>query len=169
VGTNAEFDQPHGLALTGDGAYLYVGDSGNGKIRKIEVMSGTVQTVFTREHAQTLYLFKRSDEMISMMSTEQNVYRSSMIYELGWVDNDHEVRCKSNPFTDSKGHQCVDYKTHPQWCGFEASAHSCCICGGGADIIVKRNTSSHFFGGIRELALSLDETVLYVCDVRSTR
>jgi len=165
VGTNAEFDQPHGLALTGDGAYLYVGDSGNGKIRKIEVMSGTVQTVFTREHAQTLYLFKRSDEMISMMSTEQNVYRSSMIYELGWVDNDHEVRCKSNPFTDSKGHQCVDYKTHPQWCGFEASAHSCCICGGGADIIVKRNTSSHFFGGIRELALSLDETVLYVCDV----
>jgi len=165
VATHAQFNQPHGLALTRDGAHLYVGDSGNAKIRKIQVASGTVETVFTLQHEQTLHLFKSSDAEISMMSTGQmNVFRSSMIYESRWVDNDHEVRCKSNSFLDSLGHTCVDYDIYPQWCGFEASAHSCCICGGGTDNVVKRSASSFSFGEIRGLSLSLDETVLYVCD-----
>lgn len=166
VGTNAQFDQPYGLALTRDGRYLYVGDSGNGKIRKIDVLTGSVQTLFTLDYAQTRYLFKRSEERFKMMSTNDFlVERTSRIHESKWVDGDQEVQCTSTLFTDSKGYKCTDYDEYPQWCGFEHSAYACCACGGGTDVSIKVNASVYSFKGIRDVKLSLDEKILFVLDV----
>src|SRR5262249_9552168 len=43
VGTDARFDFP--LGLWGDGAYLYVADSGNSTIRKIDLSNNSVTTI----------------------------------------------------------------------------------------------------------------------------
>ena len=43
AGTLALFDTPYGI--TTDGVYLYVADSNNNEIRKIEISSGTVSTL----------------------------------------------------------------------------------------------------------------------------
>ncbi len=43
--TSASFNQPHGLALSADDNTLYVADSGNGTIRKIDLVAGMVSTV----------------------------------------------------------------------------------------------------------------------------
>ena len=166
VGTEARFDKPYGLALTRDGKYLYVSDSGNNKIRKVEVLTRNVQTMFTLQHEQSPYLFKRSDTSFTMMSTNNFIVeRSSMIYESKLVHSNQKVQCESKSFIDSKGHQCPDYDVNPQWCGFEQSAFSCCICGGGNDVEVPQNASNYSFTEIRGVALSVDETVLYVCDI----
>lgn len=45
VGTSAGFNSPKGLAISPDGKTLYVSDTGNNMIRKLDVATGTVSTV----------------------------------------------------------------------------------------------------------------------------
>ena len=165
VGTNAKFDHPQGVAITSNGNYLYVGDSGNKHIRRIDVLSRHVETVIMVPHHQTIALFQSSDLILSMPTTKKfKVNRISIAQEWKWMNSYEEVQCTSRPYTDSKGHQCTDYDRHPQWCGFENSAHACCVCGGGVDVAVRGNESIQAFGTISDVTLSLNETVLYVCD-----
>ena len=42
VGTNAKFDEPLGVVFSPDGLFVYIADSGNKRIRKIEVFSQPV-------------------------------------------------------------------------------------------------------------------------------
>ena len=44
-GSKAQFDQPQGIAASPDGTTLYVCDTGNNRIRSIEIASGTVSTL----------------------------------------------------------------------------------------------------------------------------
>jgi hypothetical protein len=44
-GLNASFDSPSGLALSQDGFYLYVADTGNHRIRVVSVSAGSVATL----------------------------------------------------------------------------------------------------------------------------
>ena len=139
--------------------------------QKVEVQSGNVQTLFIRHHEQTRALFKRSEGAVTMQTTNGfNVTRTRMIHDVSWVDNDHEVKCESRPLIDSQGFECGDYDMNPQWCGFEESAYACCVCGGGIDIVVKKNQSiitNFSFVDIVEISLSLDEMTLYVLDAGS--
>lgn len=167
VGANARFDTPHGIALSPDGKYLYVGDSGNNAIRRVSVASATVDTLILRQYAQSLALFKRSSQLFTMETTNNfNAQRASMQHELEWLDGDKSLKCISKSLLDSRGHTCAAYDTNPQWCGFEESAFACCACGGGEDVAVsKENQTSFLFGEIADVALSLDGRVLYVTDV----
>ena len=45
AGAAAEFDYPRGLALSADGAMLFVADYYNHKIRQVDVATGTVTTL----------------------------------------------------------------------------------------------------------------------------
>ena len=45
TGVNARFNAPSGIAIDKDNSYLYVADSINGAIRKINIASGTVTTI----------------------------------------------------------------------------------------------------------------------------
>jgi hypothetical protein len=166
-GTHAHFDRPHGIVLTPDGSYLYIGDSGNKIIRKIDVSTGEVSTVQLRPYAQSLALFKRSSQLFLKESTSSfTSKRSSMTHNLEWLDGDKSLKCMSKAFTDSKGHSCPEYDIHPHWCGFEDSAFACCICGGGEDVAMQiENATSFIFGEIADVALSLDGRVLYITDV----
>ena len=44
VGDAAQFNEPHGLAVSPDGSALFVTDHGNNKIRRVEVATGAVTT-----------------------------------------------------------------------------------------------------------------------------
>lgn len=167
VGTSARFDRPHGIAMTSDGKYLYVGDSGNKALRKIHLPTGAVETLILRQYAQSLNLFKRSSQLFMMETASGfNAQRSSMQHELEWMGNDKSLTCMSKSLMDSKGHSCAEYDFNPHWCGFEESAFACCVCGGGEEVAVpKENVSSFLFGEIADVALSLDGNVLYVTDV----
>ena len=166
-GTDANFDRPHGIALTPDGSYLYIGDSGNKVVRKVDVATGEVSTVELRPYAQSLALFKRSSEIFLMETTSSfTSKRSSMTHDLEWMDGDKSLKCISKAFTDSKGYSCAEYDIHSHWCGFEDSAFACCVCGGGEDVAVQNeNATSFVFGEIADVALSLDGRVLYITDV----
>jgi DNA-binding beta-propeller fold protein YncE len=45
TGSNAQFNSPVGLAIDTSGGYLYVADSGNATIRKVDLSSGAVTTL----------------------------------------------------------------------------------------------------------------------------
>ena len=45
VGSNARFKMPMGVTISPDGAYVYVADCGNNKVRRVDVSSGEVTTV----------------------------------------------------------------------------------------------------------------------------
>lgn len=45
VGDKARFSAPYGLAIDATNSHLYVGDTGNDRIRKIELATGTVTTI----------------------------------------------------------------------------------------------------------------------------
>jgi hypothetical protein len=165
VGTNAKFDNPQGLALTSDGRYLYVGDTGNKHVRKITVLSRHVETIIMIPYHQRIALFRSSNLIFSMPTTSGfKVNRISMTHEWKWIMNHEKVQCTSRSYRDSNGHQCTDYDRYPQWCGFEGSAYACCVCGGGVDVAVRLNETSQAFGSITDVTLSLNETVLYISD-----
>ncbi|EOD05159.1 hypothetical protein EMIHUDRAFT_220272 [Emiliania huxleyi CCMP1516] len=45
VGGTAQFNHPHGVAISPDGSALFVADFGNDKIRRVEVAIGAVTTL----------------------------------------------------------------------------------------------------------------------------
>ena len=45
IGTNACFNQPHDLAISPDGAYLYVSDTANHMIRRVDLSTRSVVTI----------------------------------------------------------------------------------------------------------------------------